>query len=151
MIPRRYGSPLSVSILLFVLFATAIVSNAYASENKWTSIGPFNGYVNALAIDPQNTSTVYAGSRIGLFKSFDGGASWFSVNSNVPVIALVVDPKNTSTIYVGSSGVFKSTDGGTNWSAVSAGLPTYPNNGSTPSDYIEVRTLAIDPKNPDTV
>jgi hypothetical protein len=54
---------------------------------------------------PKTQARFNAGSRTGLFKSVDAGASWFSVNPNIPVSALAIDPKNTSTIYAGSSGV----------------------------------------------
>ena len=78
--------------------------------------------VNALAIDPAHTSTVYAGTwGSGVYKSTDGGATWSAVNTGLTdwmVDALAIDPANTSTIYVGTLyyGVHKSTDGGTHWS-----------------------------------
>ena len=38
----------------------------------------------ALAIDPTNSKTVYAGANDGsLFKTTNGGASWSSVNSGL--------------------------------------------------------------------
>ena len=58
MIIRRTGLRLLVSVFVFMTFASAIVSKAWPSDNKWTSIGPFNGLVHTLAIDPQNASTV---------------------------------------------------------------------------------------------
>lgn len=61
----------------------------------------------ALVIDPQNTSTIYAGTGFGVFKSTDGGASWGAVNSGLTTLStktLAIDPRNPSTVYVGSSG-----------------------------------------------
>ena len=58
------------------------------------------------------------------------------------IIAVVGEPGNPNVYYCGaaSGGVFKTTDGGETWKPV--------NNGLIASD---VRSLAIDPKNPDTV
>jgi len=105
-------------------------------------------YVEVLAIDPQNTGTIYAGVGDNgfagwLFKTTTGGTSWSAVNSGLPnnVTALAIDPQNPSTVYAGSgSGVFRSTDGGTNWVAVNSGLTT-----------LSVITLATDPQSPGTV
>ncbi|MEI9986416.1 MAG: hypothetical protein WDN69_26530 [Aliidongia sp.] len=39
-----------------------------------------------LAIDPQTTSTLYAGTQdAGVFKSTDGGATWNAVDNGSPV------------------------------------------------------------------
>lgn len=105
--------------------------------------------ISSLAIDPQDSSTVYAGTFFhGLFKSTDGGARWNAVNTGLTAVnretmvyALSIDPKTPSTVYVGTNrdGVFKSTNGGTSWYAINTGL--------TPADLF-VRTLTIDPQDP---
>ena len=51
-------------IVLAVLLGTGTLR---AGINVWTSIGPEGGQVFALAIDPQNPSTVYAGTAGGVF------------------------------------------------------------------------------------
>jgi ligand-binding sensor domain-containing protein len=104
----------------------------------------------ALAIDPANPATLYAGTAeelgfgAGLFKSVNGGASWTVLNSgimNKNVHALVIDPSNPATLYAGTdSGVFKSTNGGATMRAVNSGLPR-----------VYVTALAIDPSNPATL
>jgi hypothetical protein len=98
------------------------------------------GEPRAVAIDPKNTSVIYAGisnrvnkepSQRGLFKSTDGGYSWVRLGSGYPlgntgnamqlflmqnINVVIVDPVNTSTLYLASDqGVFRSTDGGLNW------------------------------------
>jgi photosystem II stability/assembly factor-like uncharacterized protein len=81
------------------------------------------GYVYALAVDPRDPETVYAGTlEEGLFKTTNGGASWRSVGLR-GVSTLVLDPRDPETIYAGAEGggppqIFKSTDGGSSWSAV---------------------------------
>ena len=73
------------------------------------------------------TNTLYAGTfGGGIFKSFNGGASWMTINSgliNKAVSALVIDPQNSNIVYAGTQdGVFKSVDGGGSWRAANTGL-----------------------------
>src|SRR5207245_2080938 len=96
-----------------------------AGINVWTSHGPEGGFIPALTVDPQNPSTVYAGTDGGVFKSTNGGANWSAANSGLTatdVRALAVDPQNPSTVYAGGDGVFKSTNGGATWNAANSGL-----------------------------
>jgi len=63
--------------------------------------------VSTLVIDPQNTSTVSAGTHSGVFKTTDGGAHWSAVNSgltSLSVDSLAIDPNNASTVYAGAAG-----------------------------------------------
>ena len=75
----------------------------------------------AIAIDPNNTSTVYAGSYGGgLFRSTDYGNSWVSIGSGLPntfIQAIAIDPNKSNIILVApnDAGVFKSEDSGDNW------------------------------------
>src|SRR5215510_8409594 len=106
-----------LGLLAFLGVGSRVV---WAEANVWTSIGPFGGNVQALAIDPQNPTTVYAGTVNGLFKSMDGGESWSVVKTRLPnraIAFLATDPQNPTTVYVGNGdGAFKSTDGGNTWS-----------------------------------
>jgi photosystem II stability/assembly factor-like uncharacterized protein len=118
--------------------------------------------VNLLAIDPQNTSTLYAGT-VGLFKSTDGGASWTEADRGLPIGpggpyglgVLAIDPQTPGTLYAGtnanisqhaSGGVFESTDGGASWAEADYGLPPFPN-----GFYVGARSLVVDPQNRNTV
>jgi hypothetical protein len=72
--------------------------------------------INALAVDPRNSSAVYAGLwGDGVFKSMQTGESWSAANSglaNAFIYVLAVDPQNSGTLYAGTGGgLFKSTDG----------------------------------------
>jgi photosystem II stability/assembly factor-like uncharacterized protein len=100
------------------------------------------GYVEGLAIDPQNPNTVYAVISGGLFKSTDGGAIWSAASPGLPgtyVRSLVMDPQNPNTLFAGTNtGLFQSADAGTNWSTANPELPTA---------YVFASSLAIYPQN----
>jgi len=118
----------------------AVSQAARAGINTWTSFGPDGGDIYLLAVDPKTPGTVYAAAQVaGLFKSTNGGASWSAVNTQVA--ALAIDPQTPGTLFAGTSGgIFKSADGGASWSAVNVGLTS-----------LSVRTLAINPQNPNMV
>jgi photosystem II stability/assembly factor-like uncharacterized protein len=143
---------------------TVLAAAAYGGLQKSTNAGmswfaagsglDAGGTPVALAIDPTNPSMVYAGSlvfylecgfgtKLGIFQSTDGGASWTDSQAGIGCVSdIVIDPRNTSTVYAGSwysGGVYKSTDGGTSWSAMGSGLP-----GTLFGSY--VTALAIDPQ-----
>jgi cysteine-rich repeat protein len=100
------------------------------------------GQVNALAIDPDTPTTLYAGTECsGVLKSLDGGDSWSATSTAMPhtyVRALAINPATPTTLYAGTFGVFRSTDGGSSWQATDL-------TGSS------VSALAIDPTTPSTL
>ena len=104
-------------------------------------------FPTALAVDPTNSLTVYAGFiNGGLFKTTNGGANWTALTipiNGAVVFSIVFDPATPSTMYVGSgNGVFKTTDGGGTWTPLNNfGLPGVPN----------VRALAIYPSSTTTM
>ena len=79
-------------------------------------------FVQSVAIDPQNSQIVYAGtadhpfhdqsSGKGVFRSIDGGNSWHPLNAglgNLSISTLEIDPNNPNLIFAGTggSGIFK--------------------------------------------
>ncbi|MBI4460725.1 MAG: hypothetical protein HY648_11800 [Acidobacteria bacterium] len=88
--------------------------------------------VGALAVDPANAATVYAGVAAGslgdgVYKSTNGGQSWTPVSFDAGgaiVLALAVDPSNSATVFAGTfgRGVLKSTNSGSLWTAANSGL-----------------------------
>jgi photosystem II stability/assembly factor-like uncharacterized protein len=110
--------------------------------------------VDALATDPTNASTLYAGTPPGVFKSTDGGANWTNVLSK-GIAGLAMDPAQPNTLYAavgnqyffpeGFWGVFKSVDGGANWSPINTGLDAAFAAGSLPT------AIKIAPRNPNTI
>ena len=101
---------------------------------------------DALAIDPTNTSRVYAGSiSDGVLRSTDGGASWSQASDGLVTFGantVAVDPTAPATLYTttGGFGVFKSTNGGATWRLINNGLTS-----------LFVSGMAIDPKTPTTL
>jgi hypothetical protein len=88
-----------------------------------------------IAVDPINANTVYVGAR-ELFKSIDGGASFFEIDlTNTQccgAVELFVDqhafafqPGNPNTIFAGGDdGIFESSDGGSTWTSLNTNLST---------------------------
>ena len=95
----------------------------------------------ALAVNPRDSATVYAGTAgSGVFKSGDGGKTWHPAGAELQgtaVRSLAVHPDNPEVVYAGTDGgVFLSMDAGRSWKTAGSGLPraiTY--------------ALAIDPGN----
>ena len=72
--------------------------------------GLSNLFVNTLAIDPNNSNTIYAGTDGGAYVSFNGGATWGQVNDGLlgatVVYSIAVDKE--SNVYAATPyGVFK--------------------------------------------
>ncbi|RPH55953.1 MAG: hypothetical protein EHM89_16265, partial [Acidobacteria bacterium] len=86
------------------------------------STGLPNTSVSAIAFDPRDPSTVYAGTRYdGLQKSTDAGDTWEDLGLDSAEVGIIncvgIYPKSPSTIFVGSwKGIFRSTDAGKTWS-----------------------------------
>jgi uncharacterized repeat protein (TIGR01451 family) len=107
--------------------------------------------VNTLAVNPMMTTTLYAGTIAGIFKTTDGGDNWVAQRNGaaatqpLTVNKLVIDPTNPQTVYAASSrGMLKTTDGGTNWVAI--------NNGIFISGApLQAVALAIDPAHTSTL
>ena len=116
----------------------------------WTNIGLVGtsgqgvfsaGCITAIAVDPVNTNTIYAGATSGgVWKTTDQGGSWVELTDlvipNLTVASLAIDPKHHNTIYVGTgngyasidelagSGIYRSTDGGGSWSHIATAAMT---------------------------
>ncbi|MCJ7589419.1 MAG: hypothetical protein MUQ00_16215, partial [Candidatus Aminicenantes bacterium] len=95
---------------------------------SWTSIGPKGGTVVGFAVDPSNSTTVYAAAGYGgVFRSTDAGGTWQAMNaglSSQDVRAVAVDPVTSATLYAATypGGVFKSVNGGSSWKPMNKGL-----------------------------
>ena len=107
----------------------------------WTELTGIGSFV-AMAIDPTNTQSLYAGNG-GVTHSGDQGATWAAESAGLPsanVSALAIDPKTPATVYAGfeHEGVWRTTNGGTTWAQI--GLA-----GWTP------KAITVDPSTPTTI
>jgi photosystem II stability/assembly factor-like uncharacterized protein len=93
--------------------------------------------VNALWIDPNTPSTLYAATDLGVLRSTDGGTSFLPTRlANTPVAFLAIDPLRPNVFYAATAnnpypfdssppglvGLYKSTDSGATWLAINQGL-----------------------------
>lgn len=107
-------------------------TNLQVPYEQYYGVSPVNGRVNAVAYDPNNSQTIYAGgAQGGVWKTTDSGVTWTWLSSawdELGVNCIVIDPTNSDTIYVGrgdyhgyiagSYGMMKSTDGGATWTEI---------------------------------
>ncbi len=102
--------------------AEGTIQKSEDAGTVWTDIsdGIWAAAFYAVVVDPSQSSTLYAGTSAGVWKSVDGGASWSEARTGLPrrgsVFALAIDSRRPSTLYAGSDdGVYKSSDGGLSW------------------------------------
>jgi len=76
-----------------------------------------------------------------VFKSTDGGDSFFESSTGLPTVAqrvysLGIHPSNTDILYAGTyyDGIYRSTDGGASWSHVSGGAWFFSSIATTPAN-----------------
>ena len=115
--------------------------------------------VHALVVDPQTPTTIYAATRLAVFKSTDSGTTWqprangLSSENTIPgeyeTLSLAIVRDNPATLYAGTfgRGLFKTTNGGDVWTSVSAGFSGTLTN--TLPYYVP--SVAVDPVNPQIV
>jgi photosystem II stability/assembly factor-like uncharacterized protein len=131
------------------------ISRSTDGGQTWTVIRtgiPTDAVVVSFSIDPAGSGTIYGtylsgSSGAGILKSVDGGLSWTAIQSFPQSDAnstIVVAPASPPIVYAGywnsspgPGGILRSADGGSSWSSVNTGL-----------DYIDLRALTLDPKNP---
>ena len=134
------------------------VDTGFPDSVRTPAIEP-NG-VTTLAIDPQNSEVIYAGTFVcsGLcggrvFQSTDAGHTWITPTfvftdpvCSQAISALAVDPQNPRTLYATTTDcndqggdLFQSTDGGMTWKKTILHLFTY---------YEYENVIAIDYQNP---
>jgi photosystem II stability/assembly factor-like uncharacterized protein len=138
--PTQSGGPLSGGLL-----------KSTDGGQSWNTLNtlPGGAFVSYLAIDPANSSTLYATVNSRLLKSIDGGQSWTSLNGlpSTNVSLVVIDHAAPFAVYVvamsfspmgASASLLKSTDGGTTWSNINLNIPS----------NTVVDAVVLDPANP---
>jgi photosystem II stability/assembly factor-like uncharacterized protein len=130
---------------IIVLFICLLETGRVFAQTPSTADETLSGTpISTLAIDPQDSRIVYAGSSKGIFKSTDGGSSWVLLGDASPTgtTALVIDPQNSDTILAVTyndydDGVFKTLDGGITWTKL--------------LKLVGAWTIAVDPHHTDSV
>jgi len=124
-----------------------ILHTLYGHDLGWQDMGLYGGQMQAIAIDPVEPNTLFAGSGKGdgLFKSTNGGETWQTVAGfrNQSILDISFDPADHRTIWVATFWyVYKSEDGGSTWIRFDPGRQ---------DGYSYYWSLAIDPSDSNTV
>ncbi len=123
---------------------------------RWREIGPFRGgrSVAAAGSDARPDEYYMGTTGGGVFKTEDGGQSWFPTTDGFfggTIGAIAVAPSNPDIVYVGGGeypirgnvsygdGVWKSTDAGKTWHYMGLG------------DTRQIEKVIVNPTNPDIV
>ena len=109
--------------------------------------------IRAIAVRPDNTNILFAGTEKGLYRSDSAGQSWYQVDSPMndhQIWSMAIDPSNPDTLYVGTcpSDLFKSDDNGENWHKLSVELADECAGGAI---VPRVTTIKIDPDDVNTI
>jgi photosystem II stability/assembly factor-like uncharacterized protein len=131
----------------YIAFQDKKFSKFKNDTTTWMPIGPHNvpGRMISLAVNPQNSNTLYAGAATGgLWRTYNSitGSNWHRIETGYPtlgVMGLAINPSDSNEIYIGTGevygynksiggtvirttrgsygiGILKTTDGGQNWS-----------------------------------
>ena len=148
-----------IILLICMLFTVSLsaqnkkqVTNSNTSEDsilfskiKYRMVGPFRGgRSGAITGDYRKTNTFFFSVTVGgVWKTIDGGESWFEADTDIPMprftSLIKIDSKDHLRIYAGSESetYFTSSDGGLRWSKVNisgvqgslwSGIPKSPKN-----------------------
>lgn len=104
-----------------------ISKNSGADWEKISSSSmPVN--VDSLAMDPRNTTTMYAGTWWRAYKTTDAGKNWRLIKDGMiddsDVFAVTIDPRNPEHVIASAcSGIYESMNGGEKWSKIQ-GIPS---------------------------
>jgi tetratricopeptide (TPR) repeat protein/photosystem II stability/assembly factor-like uncharacterized protein len=87
--------------------------------------------VMSVLIDPTDADVMYAGmARSGVFKTIDGGISWFPVHNGLNrgwIHNMVINPENPDEVYAGTlfGGLYKTENGGESWGYMQTGIADF--------------------------
>lgn len=128
----------------------ALDNSTSPTASSWRSLGPTNaaGMIKAIAVHPTQNGTIYAGGENGgVWKTTNGGGSWFPLSDSLPFLSvdsMAISQSSPNIVYVGTGsvhqggvGILRSTDGGVTWQ-----FPTNVPNG-------RIYRMSLHPQNPD--
>jgi PKD repeat protein len=113
----------------------------------WNTTGlSFSAYparrISRLLMDPTNPNIIYAGTSLGIYKTYDGGVNWYLLSS-LNTMDMEMKPGDPNTLYAGKISFYKSTNGGLTWTQIASGLPQ--------SSQINRIAIAVTPADPNYV
>lgn len=106
--------------------------NRGGNWNAHALIGNATSNIDAIAVAPSDTNTVYASKSNQIWKTTDDGANYTEITTGLPslfITSIAVDEADANKIFVTLSGtssgnkVFYSSNGGSSWTNISSGLP----------------------------
>ena len=133
---------------VYAATANGVAVSSDGGATWGSAVDVFQGdSVNALAVDPTDSSIVLASLAAGAFRSTDGGQTWAPANDGILtpsfVESVATDPSDPSLVYAGTKGgIWRSHDAGVSWSYSEVGLP--PNTTF-------IRDVTVDPLDTATV
>ena len=162
--------PIINTFLIFLL----IIGESYAVPFSVENVSPDSGApilgggrntssggrVNNLSVDPSNPSVLYAASEWGgLWKTLDGGGTWFRLENHKPFATwdIAVHPGNTGTVYATSfydgrseslAGISVSKDGGATWTHPADSIPPAAQCSSARRSEPSAFGIGVDPAAP---
>ncbi len=136
--------------ILALFFALQLAHSENQGINTWTLNYSNSGRVFGMVIDPINQDVMYqVGLDSGVYKTINGGFSWFPVNNGLTykfVQCIAISPSNPNVLYVGTdqngatnSGMYVSTDAGGTWTLRNSGIV---------ETSIGIQAIAVHPTNP---
>lgn len=117
----------------------------YNQTNTGDETGVMPSNQNTILVDQYIPGLLYTGTDTGLFRSFDYGVTWESMNilessKEFPIRAVAVNPINSQEIvYTAGSALYRTRDNGTNWSTTKLDINR------------PVRILKFDPRQSNTL
>lgn len=112
------------------VYATGDFSEVWKlNGSNWEQVGMIAEYPTepwGLAIDPGNSSHLYAATRYGLFESTDEGVSWTQTIHGVQTFSVEVHPTTRDVLVGTPTGIVRRTHGGTTFDLLRSSVsPVY--------------------------
>jgi len=170
---RAYPNKDIASEKYFLAFQNREISKLKNDTTTWMPMGPYNvpGRMISLAVNPQNSNTLYAGAATGgLWCTYNSttGSNWHKIQTGYPtlgVMGLAINPTDSNEIYIGTGEVYgynKSIGGTvirTTRGSYGIGILKTTNGGQTWTKTLDwshnqekgVQCVRINPQNPNSV
>jgi photosystem II stability/assembly factor-like uncharacterized protein len=169
-VARRSGTivrPVSLGANNWVQLGPTVIPNGQGSSSSGARVN-VTGRITGIVVDPTSPSTIYlAAAGGGVWKTVDGGVTWFAKSDNemsLAIGALAMAPSDHNRLYAGTGegsifylvqnlpfsvsnedyygvGVLRSSDGGDTWAHV----------GSADLTGAAFYRIAVHPTNPDVL